>query len=90
MRYTGDRITRNQRGELSTMNDLSRFCTCKNLACPLHPTRHDKGCAPCIQKNLKLREVPNCFFQLLPGAEGRPGDSFEDFARLVQAGQPEE
>ena len=72
------------------MNDLSLFCTCKNLACPLHPTRHDKGCAPCIQKNLKLREVPNCFFQLLPGAEGRPGDSFEDFARLVQAGQPEE
>ncbi len=42
--------------------NLSDFCTCKNLAYPLHPAKHDKGCAPCIQKNLKLHEIPNCFF----------------------------
>lgn len=42
--------------------NLSDFCTCKNLAYLLHPAKHDKGCAPCIQKNLKLHEIPNCFF----------------------------
>ena len=24
------------------------FCTCTDLACPCHPSNHDKGCAPCI------------------------------------------
>lgn len=65
------------------MENISKFCTCQNLECPLHPTKHDKGCAPCINKNLGLREVPNCFFHLLEGAEKRRGDSFEDFARIV-------
>ena len=50
----------------------SPFCTCGNMACPLHPAKHDRGCAPCIQKNLRLREVPNCFFNLLDHPEGRP------------------
>mgnify|MGYP001310715960 CR=1 FL=1 len=45
------------------MNKLSQFCSCDNFKCPLHPTNHDKGCAPCIKKNLKLGEIPNCFFQ---------------------------
>ncbi|MGI6118588.1 MAG: DUF6485 family protein [Bilifractor sp.] len=36
------------------MHNLSGFCTCQNLDCPLHPTRHDKGCTPCISKNLGL------------------------------------
>ena len=63
----------------------SPFCTCGNLNCPLHPTKHDQGCAPCIQKNLRLREVPNCFFNLLDHSEGRSGDSLEDFAKLVLA-----
>ena len=61
----------------------SPFCTCGNLNCPLHPSKHDQGCAPCIQKNLRLREVPNCFFNLLDHPEGRPGESLEDFAKLV-------
>ena len=51
------------------MENLSTFCSCTNLACPLHPTKHDKGCAPCIQKNLRLKEMPNCFFNLVEGTE---------------------
>ena len=65
------------------MENLSKFCTCTNLECPLHPARHGKGCAPCIAKNLRLGEIPNCFFNLVEGAEHHTGDSFEDFARLV-------
>ncbi len=45
--------------------------------------RHDQGCAPCISKNLKLWEIPNCFFSLVEGASQRSGDSFQDFARCV-------
>lgn len=65
------------------MGNLSTFCSCANLACPLHPTKHDKGCAPRIQKNLRLKEMPNCFFNLVEGTEDRDGDSFEDFANSV-------
>lgn len=65
------------------MNRLSQFCTCKNLECPLHPTKHEKGCAPCISKNLRLKEIPGCFFQLVDGADARSGDSFDDFAAAV-------
>ena len=68
--------------------NLSNFCTCKNLNYPLHPTRHDQGCAPCIRKNLKLQEIPNCFFQQLENAEGRKGDTFRDFAELVLKAEP--
>ena len=63
--------------------NLSHFCTCKNFDYPLHPTRHDKGCTPCISKNLKLHEIPNCFFQQVENNESRKGDSFEDFSELV-------
>lgn len=65
------------------MANLSPFCTCKNLDCPLYPTKHEKGCAPCISKNLRLKEMPNCFFNEVVGAEKRQGDSFRDFAELV-------
>lgn len=65
------------------MGNISSFCTCKNTDCPLHPTKHDQGCAPCISKNLRLKEVPNCFFNLVHGAENRRGDSFQDFAEQV-------
>ncbi len=67
------------------MGNLSTFCSCNNMDCPLHPARHDKGCAPCISKNLKTKEIPNCFFDLLPGSETRSGDSLEDFAEQVFA-----
>ncbi|MBS1369598.1 MAG: hypothetical protein HPZ91_06535 [Lentisphaeria bacterium] len=65
------------------MNQLSQFCTCRYLDCTLHPTKHDKGCAPCIAKNLKAKEMPGCFFNLLPGAESRTADTFEEFAKQV-------
>lgn len=65
------------------MENLSPFCTCSNLSCPLHPTRHNRGCAPCMAKNLKLGEVPNCMFQKVGGAEERKGDTYQDFAQAV-------
>lgn len=73
------------------MENLSLFCTCKNVDCPLHPTKHNKGCTPCISKNLKMKEIPSCFFQLVPDGGARTGDTFEDFAKLVMgdpAGSP--
>ena len=36
--------------EEEIMDNLSGFCTCSNFDCPLHPTKHNKGCAPCAQK----------------------------------------
>ncbi|MDE5681695.1 MAG: hypothetical protein K2I05_05130 [Mailhella sp.] len=61
----------------------NNFCTCTDLACPLNPKNHDKGCSPCIQKNLRQKEIPNCFFKLA-GADGKRGSySFEEFAKLV-------
>ena len=65
------------------MEHLSPFCTCEHISCKLHPANHEKGCAPCIEKNLRLKEMPNCFFNLLEGAKTRTGDSFDDFANLV-------
>ena len=67
------------------MANLSPFCTCENLECPLHPTRHDKGCALCIAKNLKLNEMPNCFFAKVAGSDKRMGDTFADFADAVKS-----
>ena len=63
--------------------NLSSFCTCKNTDCPLHPSKHNKGCALCASKNLKLQEIPNCFFQKVKNNESRTGDSFKDFSDLV-------
>ena len=65
------------------MSNLSEFCTCKDKNCPLNPVNHDRGCAPCIKKNLRLREIPSCFFHLFDEKEAREGYSFEDFAELV-------
>lgn len=41
------------------------FCTCQETNCKLHPVNHALGCDPCIQKNLKLGEIPGCFFRLI-------------------------
>lgn len=43
------------------MENLSKFCTCRDLKCPFHPTNHSKGCSLCIAKNLKEGEIPSCF-----------------------------
>lgn len=67
---------------------MASYCTCTNLKCPLHPTNHDKGCTPCIRKNLRLGEVPNCFFHLvLPPGEEAEDSSLEAFALQILAGK---
>lgn len=63
------------------------FCTCQSRDCPYNPFNHDEGCSPCIQKNLRRREIPSCFFNLLENAEQGKGYSFKDFAELVLAGK---
>ena len=65
------------------MDNLSKFCTCTDLECPMHPTNHDKGCAPCIAKNLKLREIPSCFFNEADNGAEHDSFFFEDFAKAV-------
>lgn len=66
------------------MGKISKFCTCKDLSCPYHPTNHDKGCAPCVAVNLKDREIPSCYFNLLDENYAGGSYKFEDFAGLVQ------
>ena len=69
------------------MGNDSPFCTCTDLDCPLHPSNHDKGCAPCIAKNLKQREIPSCFFHLAAPDKKDGTYFFEDFARAVSDGK---
>ena len=66
-----------------TMTNASKFCTCTDTSCPFHPTNHDKGCAPCIAKNLKYDEIPTCFFKKADPDYKGPGYTVEDFAKLV-------
>ncbi len=65
------------------MNELSKFCTCSDTACPFHPANHDRGCEPCIAKNLKEGEIPTCFFKSVDSGYKGPGYKKEDFAKLV-------
>lgn len=65
------------------MSNVGNFCTCQHINCPLHPNNHNKGCTPCIAKNLKLKEIPNCFFNLIDNSSARAGDTFIDFANCV-------
>ena len=59
------------------------FCTCMDTACPFNPVNHDKGCTPCIAKNLREREIPTCFFKAVGHPKPTDGWHFEDFAALV-------
>ena len=61
------------------------FCTCQDRSCPFNPANHDKGCTLCIAKNLREREIPNCFFDAVGYPKPTPDWHFEDFALLVQA-----
>ena len=47
------------------------YCTCADRACPLHPANHDKGCTPCMMKNLRAGEVPSCLWNLVSTHEER-------------------
>lgn len=40
-------------------------CVCRETTCPHHPSNHDQGCDPCVTKNLRLGEIPACFFRLI-------------------------
>jgi len=59
------------------------FCTCHVQDCPAHPNNHDEGCDPCIKKNLKLGEIPACFWLNLPKIQGETEWSAENFAKFV-------
>ena len=61
------------------------FCTCGNTNCRFHPSRHEEGCTLCVQKNLRRREIPSCFFTVLDGKVQRENFTFVDFAALVLA-----
>ncbi len=63
---------------------MEHFCPCRNTSCRCHPSNHDLGCSPCIEKELRKREIPSCFFDFVI----RPGEqvadcSMEAFARRV-------
>jgi len=67
------------------MPDMTSMCTCRDKKCPHNPCNHDLGCTPCIRKNLQLREIPSCFFNMVGGVEGLTSFHFEDFAKAVLA-----
>lgn len=73
--------------EVLTMANLSPFCTCTDTACPFHPSNHDKGCAPCIAKNLQLKEIPNCFYHSIDYPKPTKDYFYADFAALVEAAE---
>lgn len=65
---------------------MKHFCTCDDLNCVLNPNNPNSkvsGCDPCIRKNLKAREIPNCFFLLVDedttGVEDFTIDGFVEF-----------
>lgn len=65
------------------MNNLSPFCTCRDKDCPYNPVNHDMGCSLCIEKNLKLGEIPSCFYNKVDPEYKGPNYYMEDFAHLV-------
>ena len=53
---------------------MEHFCPCRNTACRCHPSNHDQGCSLCIEKELRKREIPSCFFDFVID----PGETVED------------
>ena len=46
-------------------------CTCTDTSCPFNPANHDKGCTPCIAKNLKYESTDDMLKKLkLSSLEG--------------------
>lgn len=58
-------------------------CTCTDTSCPHHPSNHDRGCTPCIAKNLRYGEIPSCFFVAVQGNDECDGYTYQHFARVV-------
>ena len=72
------------------MKNAKAYCTCTDIKCPCHPVNHDQGCDLCIQKNLRQKEIPSCFFNLVDSNYDGGSYTFEDFAALVAATKGEE
>lgn len=65
---------------------MESICTCTHKTCPNHPTKHDKGCTPCINKNLKAGEIPDCFFNLVTDHMDEIQDyTIQGFAKIVSS-----
>lgn len=68
------------------------YCTCADRACPLHPANHDKGCTPCMMKNLRAGEVPSCLWNLVSTREERQREGCDyriaSFAEMVRRKAP--
>ncbi|MCL2578428.1 MAG: DUF6485 family protein [Oscillospiraceae bacterium] len=69
------------------MSDIT-FCTCPDLGCAHHPSRHGDGCTPCVEKNLRDHEIPACFWFKI-GREGSAESdyTFQKFAQAVVAAE---
>lgn len=63
--------------------DAKELCPCTNRTCKLHPANHNMGCTPCIEKNLKADEMPNCFYNKVDPEHKRTGTKVRDFAEFV-------
>lgn len=66
------------------MNNWKSYCTCTDLDCPCHPSRHDQGCTPCVRKNQRQGEIPSCFFKLVEDRQKPDAYFFENFADWVK------
>lgn len=71
------------------MKEARDFCTCTDVQCPYHPKNHNQGCSLCIQKNLKRKEIPSCFYHDIHCEKPTPDWHYADFAALVQKAQSE-
>lgn len=61
------------------------FCSCTDHKCPMNPANHDKGCDLCVQKCLKLNEIPSCFFKKISLDRPENEDyTFKGFATFVE------
>ena len=45
------------------MNLGEKICTCTDTKYPMHPSNHNMGCVPCVNKNLSQGEISSCFFK---------------------------
>ena len=69
------------------MINAKELCTCKNTKCKLHPINHDMGGTLCIEKNLRMDEMPNCFFDKIDPEHNRKGTSTRDYAEFMLKGE---
>ena len=71
------------------MRDAKEYCTCTDTRCPCHPVNHNRGCDLCIQKNLRQKEIPSCFFHDIDCEKPTPEWHYADFADLVEKAKRE-